>query len=116
MNLVDRASKAAIKALRRPAGVEIVYTRYVSSVTIRAVPRESEHTQEVGETIVTYKARGYMFPADELVLNGVQVTPERGDIITEGGESRTVLAQAGDAAWRYADSTKQVLVVYTKED
>lgn len=115
MTAQDNAVIAGYKIARRFAGVTITYTRGASSVEIVAVPGRSTQSVDNGDIITELQTRDYLLLASELVIGGAEVTPERGDTVTVGGEVLALLSQNGEPLWRYTDQTRTMLRIHTKE-
>lgn len=102
--------------LRETAGGTVMYSRGAYSVTLTAVPGQSEYTttDDVGMP-VTNRTRDFIFKATDLVLNGSVVEPQQGDRIAEDGRVYTLL-QAGDLQpWQYSDWGRSTIRVRTKQ-
>lgn len=86
----------------------VTYTRDGVSVSIPAtVGRTPFRTDDIGTGAnkIVRSDRDYLITAALLVLNGVAVTPRKGDQITDGGvtyEVRPIVAT--EPAWRYSDA------------
>ena len=112
----EKAIVAAYKTQRRIGGVSITYSRLGSEVNLLALPGSSinqvdGHAQVISEA----RARDFDILAEELILDGEQITPQRGDIVTEDGVEFTLLATGGAPHWRFIDPYRRIMRVHTKE-
>ena len=110
---------ASYRTLQLAAGITIRYARGERNVSITAVPGTTEFVQTSGEGYMeTIESRDFVFPAEDLVLSGKAVLPERGDTITEtvGGVEYTYpVLSNGNRYFKYADPSRKILRVYTKQ-
>ena len=65
-----------------------------------------------------HESRDYVMPAQNLVLAGAEVLPERGDRITETTGDKLyhyeVMAPGTDPCWRWSDPYRKTLRIHTK--
>lgn len=109
------------RKLKQHAGESLVYSRGVHSVTL---------TAPLGKTLLSLSdGRGgnrlewtdadFLITAADLVLEGEQVTPERGDKIrwVSGGDTLVfeVMANGGEPPWRWSDEHRQVMRIHAKQ-
>ena len=105
-------------ANRSLSGLSITYTRPEDghSVSVVAIPGYSLHqVDQDGVVVDEYQSRDFLILASDLILNGVQVEPKRGDVITDGSYTFKILAQGGQPHWRWVDATRTIYRVFTKE-
>lgn len=114
-NLIDNAVAGIFKQTRRVSGIPITYTRGATSLSLTAIPGQTVLEVESGDIMIQHKSRDYLILAEELVFGGVAVVPARGDVITDNGKTKSVLAVGGEANWKYTDQSRQVIRVHTKE-
>ena len=88
---------------------EVIYTRGAYSATVPAtVGATPFRVDDIGNgtTKLVRSERDYLIRAALLVLNGVPVTPKRGDRITDSVDGKVYECQPvvdGEPAWRNAD-------------
>jgi hypothetical protein len=96
-----------MQAVKAVAGVRAVYTRGGDSVTVWAVPASTNWTIEGtggGGVRASDRSADWLILAADLMLNGEQVEPERGDVVTVAGVSFRVLPFGPqDALWSWVD-------------
>lgn len=110
---------AAAVATITDAGVSITYHRGSESVALSAaVGRTIFELVDESGMVTRVESRDYLVAADDLILGGAQVIPQRGDLIYEtvGQEVRVheLLSPGGEPAWRYSDRYRTMLRIHTK--
>jgi hypothetical protein len=95
---------------------QVFYRRDSTSVEIPATIGKTvfKIEDEYGR-IVHYESRDYLINAQDLVLNGTVVPPERGDEIVDEGFVYEVMAPASEPEWRYSDVFRNTLRIHTKQ-
>ena len=115
MTIQTDAVIAAYKAVRSMSGVTATYARGANSTTIKCVMGQTQLTAEADNGVITIgNSHDFLFLVSELVINGVNVLPIRGDTITQGGTTYTVLTMGGDAQYRYTDQERKIIRVHTR--
>ena len=88
---VDAATADALASLAAAAGRSVIYSRGASSVVLTAVPgdrqREIIDADGIPTTVAT---RDYDINPDDLILDGSETRPQRGDQIAESLEGTTI--------------------------
>lgn len=103
------------------AGIGVFYRRGDAFVLINAIPSKTEFGVNDSGDIdlsVYWVSRDYKFSIDDLYLDGVAITPQKGDIIEEaiGGKKYQVTrTDGGDQLWSYCDNYWGTLKVHTRE-
>lgn len=99
----------------------ITYRRGTASVTITdaTIGQTTDEVLDQSQQLVHYESRDFIFDVSELVLNGVTVLPQTGDLIEEvvGSETWTYELMPNfprTPPWTYADPYHQRLRVRTK--
>lgn len=97
----------------------ITYTRGASSVSILAtVGRTIFRVDDGFQIFQRIESRDYIVDAADLVLDGSQVLPERGDRIEETANGATytyeVMAPGGEPHYRWSDREHNTLRIHTK--
>lgn len=120
-DLLNRGAALLSRTLASRNAVTVTYTRGAHSVTLTGSAGSMllRLQDEYGGSRVERTDRDFLFAAAALVLNGVRVTPERGDVIAEsaGGKDYTftVLPYSGEPCWRWADAGRTLIRVHTKK-
>lgn len=102
--------------LKAYAGTSVTYTRGAHSVTLTATVGRMllKTTDRSGNTKTELTHRDFTFLAADLILNGSQVEPAEGDLITVvmAGDTRrfTVMPVGNEPAWRYADEQQETTI------
>lgn len=120
----DNAVKGLHRAARASRGLAVMYIRgsgeELSQASITAVPARSRvsMTDESGLT-VTGQERDFIILAADLVLDGEQVLPERGDRIEQTVDGETtytyeVMPIAGQKHYQPCDDLGRLLRIHTK--
>jgi hypothetical protein len=99
----------------------VTYRRGEQSVQVQAtigrtIFRLDSPSDGFGVT-TRYVSRDYLIRAVDLVLNGEQTLPERGDQIVESiGVTHEVMGPGGgEPDWRFSDAQRLTLRIHTKE-
>jgi hypothetical protein len=106
--------------LQEHAARSVVYHRGAQNVAVLATIGRTLLRLDDGDGGVrmAWTDRDFLIPAANLVLNGITVTPETGDRITEtvGLNTSTfeVMAYGGEPPWRYSDPFGKLLRIHTK--
>ena len=64
--------------------------------------------------IVHYESRDYLISSADLMINGIIITPHKGDEIIDENFIYEVMAPANEPEWRYSDSFRNTLRIHTK--
>ena len=116
------AGKALSIALQAHAAGAVTYTRGAYTVTLRAAPGRTLYERETAAGIIeTVESKDFLFSTADLILNGSQALPQRGDKLTESdtdtGKIYTyeVTGPGTEAVYRFADPTRSVIRLHTKQ-
>ena len=118
-DLLQRGAEWLGGMFRQHAARPVVYRRGDESASVLATVGRTlfELADAAGEQ-VQYESRDYLIAAADLVLDGSQVEPQRGDRIEEvlGGQTLTyeVMAPGQEPPWRYSDPYRTTLRIHTK--
>jgi hypothetical protein len=98
----------------------VTYQRGADTVDVPASIGRTTFEVDDGYGIVQkWESRDFLILAADLVLNGSQTLPQRGDRIqeTQAGTTYTyeVLAPGKEPAWRYSDPYRKTLRIHTKQ-
>jgi len=95
--------------------VPVRYTRGVASVALRATVGKTVFEVDSGYGVLErLEARDYLLRREDLVLEGQEALPERGDRIIEDGHIYEVMAPGKEPHWRWSDAFRRTLRVHTK--
>lgn len=116
--MLDEAADALLFSLQSAAGRSITYRRGSASVPLDAVRGVSRFgPDETTQFVEELQTRDFFIYASQLVLSGSLTLPQVGDTIAETiagiTDTFTVFAPLG-FPFRYSDSEKTILRVYTK--
>ncbi len=96
----------------------VLYARGGQVVELKATVGQTPFEVDVEHGVETRESRDYLIRAQDLVLEGQQTTPARGDRINETVDgavlSFEVMAPGEEPPWRYADPGHLTLRVHTK--
>lgn len=122
MNLLNTAVRILNTSLQMLGGESVIYRRGNDSIDIIAVPVRTSHDDYSTEDDVslTARERDWIVLTEELVLDGVMISPQRGDEIDfidalERKHTFQVLPRAGDRCFRHTDPTLAQLRIYSVE-
>lgn len=120
-NLQARGVAALIRRMKQTNGLAVTYTRGAQSVSITAWTGNTLFARNVKDpgAPVVWGEGDVLFAAADLVIDGENLTPQKGDTITLtlGGSSVTfgLSTPTGEPVWRYADQTRMIIRVHCKE-
>lgn len=109
------------RKLKQHAGETLVYSRGVYSVTITAPVGKTmlSITDGLGGTRIEWTDADLLITATDLILNGTQTEPARGDRITHTVDGVSTIyevrAPQGEPPWRWSDSFGLVMRVHAKK-
>ncbi len=121
--MADRLRLAAARLAARlieAASRTVEYRRGASSVTLSATLGASvlRITDGVGMRIERTD-RDYIVKAADMLLDGVAVVPQRGDVIWDATDGTTKVYEVGsppgDPLWRYSDAHGYLMRIHAKE-
>lgn len=101
------AARAGLAPLYAGAAVSITYTRSAQSVTLSAIRNDRGVDVVDAEGVYTRVPRNeYQLKKADLVLGETEATPQRGDVITDGGSTFRVQEGVQDlhegAEWQFS--------------
>lgn len=119
-DLLDKGSKWLGRQRREHAAQEVVYLRGGSSVGVPATIGQTDFQRDDGNGFpLTFQSVDFLITAADLVLDGIPVTPERGDQVITGrideGVVYELMDNLGGPAWKYADAYRRVYRIHTKQ-
>jgi hypothetical protein len=107
--------------LKTHASRTVIYGRGANQTSVTAIIGRTLLKLEdgYGGVHMQWTDRDFLIPPDELVLNGSQVIPERGDTIRETDNGKIyvyeVNAPGGEPTWRWSDPHRKLLRIHTKQ-
>ena len=115
----DEQFKQALADIRAVAGKKVKYARGSDFVWINAARGNTQFSvDEENSFRIEYEEKEFLIGADDLVLAGSVVKPQRGDSITEEYGNKTftytVIETTADDVWAWSDAGKSTLRVFTK--
>ncbi len=98
----------------------VTYQRGVDTVDVLAsIGRTTFELDDGYGVLQKFESRDFLILADDLVLNGSTVLPQRGDRIqeTQAGTTYTyeVLAPGKEPVFRFSDAYRKTLRIHTKQ-
>ena len=121
MSAFARALAGGLEAIRRTGGKAVTYCRGGAKIEgLRAfVTRADTVSQNANGVLQTAQTRDYIVAASDLVLGGVQITPEPGDLIREVVGDETISCRVVNAddekCFRESDPEATTLRIHTKQ-
>jgi hypothetical protein len=122
MNLLTSAVRVLNTSLQLLGGETVTYRRGNDSLSLIAVPVRTQHDDYATEDdlSLTVRERDWIVLAEELVFDGVIVSPQRGDELDfidslEQKHTFQVLERADDRCFRHTDPTLAQLRIYSVE-
>jgi len=106
--------------LKANASQEVIYRRGAEEVTLKAVVGRTllKLDDGYGGVRMEWTDRDFLIAAEDLILGGQRVLPERGDRILETHDGKTlvfeVLAPGNEPEWRWSDPHRTLLRIHTK--
>lgn len=119
-NLLDHGLTWLAESLKKHAARPVVYRRGRDEVTVQAIIGHTllKLDDGYGGVRVVWTDRDFLIAAEDLVLAGRRILPQRGDEIREASNGKTVvyevLAPGGEPEWRWSDPYQKILRIHTK--
>jgi hypothetical protein len=107
--------------LKVHASSEVTYQRGLNQVQVQAVIGRTLLKLEdgYGGVHMEWTDRDFLIAPTELILAGLPILPERGDIIRETENGTTylyeVMAPGNEPPWRWSDPHRQLFRIHTKQ-
>jgi hypothetical protein len=107
--------------LQQFASREVVYQRGVSTLTVQATVGRTllKLDDGYGGVLLQWTDRDFLIRAEDLVIAGQTILPQRGDSIHElqSGVTYTyeVLAPGKEPVWKWSDLYRSLLRIHTKQ-
>lgn len=118
MGFFSNAQSWISPALETAAGETINYYRGTKRIAVTAVRGSSEFTEfeTTGEIRAQSRTFDWLIATDQLVIDGFEVRPERGDQLELADGTRyDVAAATGSSPWEWSDAYKTHFRVHTTE-
>ena len=119
-NLLDHGLTWLAESLKKHAARPVVYRRGRDEVTVQAIIGRTvlKLDDGYGGVRIVWTDRDFLIAAEDLVLAGRRILPQRGDEIRETSNGRTVvyevLAPGREPEWRWSDPYQKILRIHTK--
>jgi hypothetical protein len=120
-NLLQSGQEWLANQLKVHASSEVTYQRGVNQVQVQAVIGRTLLKLEdgYGGVHMEWTDRDFLIAPTELILAGLPILPERGDIIRETENGTTylyeVMAPGNEPPWRWSDPHRQLFRIHTKQ-
>lgn len=120
MSIWNDVAASARDVFYTVGGASVAYSRGDDSVSLVAIPRDmGREALADGALVIAETDRAYQIKTDDLVLDGENVLPARGDLIEEtvNGETQTyeVFPRAREEpCFEYAGPDQEEIVVHVK--
>lgn len=121
-NKLRNAADWLNRKLKQHAGESLVYSRGVHSVTLTAPLGKTllQLQDSMGGTRMEWTDADFLITAEDLILNGSQVTPERGDRIRWTDTAGNVIVFQvqtipSEPPWRWSDEFRITMRVHAKQ-
>jgi hypothetical protein len=120
-DLLQTGSDWLVAQLQAHVSRVVVYQRGAEVVSVLATVGRTllKLDDGYGNVRIEWTDRDFLIPAVSLVLAGVAVLPERGDLIRETQGATTyvyeVMAPGKEPAWRWSDVYRNLLRIHTKQ-
>lgn len=122
-NAFEKATQWMIEQNQKRLGVNIVYRRGNSNVTLIKKAWKGRTPFRVSDregSRLIWSECDFLIPTANLILNGTLVTPETGDVIeeffpnVEGTQTFELMAPNDEPVWRYSDPQRMIYRIHTK--
>lgn len=116
--MLDKGNQWLADKLIQHASREVVYRRGEESVTVAAVVGRTllQLNDEYSGIRMEHTDRDYLIRAADLVIDGVVVTPDEGDIIEDARDGNyQLMTIPGEPSWRWSDPNQHMLRIHTKK-
>jgi hypothetical protein len=124
-DLLSKGSDWLRLTRKRNAAADVVYVRgSVSSQTLRAAKGQTAFDVADGgddaSMPVTVRSSDFLIDVEDLNLDGIPVTPQRGDQVVEGTVEEGVVFEvmspdSNSPPWRYSDPYRRTYRIHTKQ-
>ncbi len=120
-DLLQSGSDWLADVLQQDAAQTVTYHRGVDSVSVSAtIGRKADRVNSDHDLIVSYSDRDFLIQANDLVLDGAQIEPKRGDKIKQTDADGTVhvyeVSSPGDEpCWRWSDRFHVLRRIHTQQ-
>jgi hypothetical protein len=121
MHLLEWGQTWLNNQLQQFASREVVYQRGASTLTVQATVGRTllKLDDGYGGVLLQWTDRDFLIRAEDLVISGQTILPQRGDTIHEvqAGVTYTyeVLAPGKEPVWKWSDLYRSLLRIHTKQ-
>jgi hypothetical protein len=121
MNLLEWGQSWLNNQLQQFASREVVYQREASTLAVQATVGRTllKLDDGYGGVLLQWTDRDFLIRAEDLVIAGETILPQRGDRVHEvqSGVTYTyeVLAPGKEPVWKWSDLYRSLLRIHTKQ-
>jgi hypothetical protein len=121
MHLLEWGQSWLNNQLQQFASREVVYQREASTLTVQATVGRTllKLDDGYGSVLLQWTDRDFLIRAEDLVIAGETILPQRGDRVHEvqSGVTYTyeVLAPGKEPVWKWSDLYRSLLRIHTKQ-
>jgi hypothetical protein len=121
MHLLEWGQSWLNNQLQQFASREVVYQREASTLTVQATVGRTllKLDDGYGGVLLQWTDRDFLIRAEDLVIAGQTILPQRGDRVHEvqSGVTYTyeVLAPGKEPVWKWSDLYRSLLRIHTKQ-
>lgn len=121
MHLLEWGQRWLNNQFQQFASREVVYQRGASTLTVQATVGRTllKLDDGYGGVLLQWTDRDFLIRAEDLVISGQTILPQRGDTIHEvqSGVTYTyeVLAPGKEPVWKWSDLYRSLLRIHTKQ-
>jgi hypothetical protein len=121
MHLLEWGQSWLNNQLQQFASREVVYQREASTLTVQATVGRTllKLDDGYGGVLLQWTDRDFLIRAEDLVIAGETILPQRGDRVHEvqSGVTYTyeVLAPGKEPVWKWSDLYRSLLRIHTKQ-
>jgi hypothetical protein len=121
MHLLEWGQSWLNNQLQQFASREVVYQREASALTVQATVGRTllKLDDGYGGVLLQWTDRDFLIRAEDLVIAGQTILPQRGDRVHEvqSGVTYTyeVLAPGKEPVWKWSDLYRSLLRIHTKQ-
>lgn len=120
-DLLQTGSDWLADRLKEHASRQVIYRRGGQQVAVQATIGRTllKLDDGYGGVRMEWTDRDFLIQAADMVLGGVAVLPERGDLVRETVGTKTyvyeVMAPGKEPPWRWSDAFRKLLRIHTKQ-
>jgi hypothetical protein len=121
LDLLQTGTEWLADQLKKHASRQVIYRRGSLEVAVQTTVGRTllKLGDGYGGVRMEWTDRDFLIHATDLVLGGMTVLPERGDLIRETQGAKVfvfeVMAPGTEPAWRWSDPHRKMLRIHTKQ-